>query len=81
MSVCRVLQLEMDILKIKSNLESRSTAQIPTSHLSKTMPVTEDEFLRQVDNTRAIEMIQDLITDQSTADVYLKVCREPFILN
>ncbi|KAB5565729.1 hypothetical protein PHYPO_G00244880 [Pangasianodon hypophthalmus] len=47
----KVLQLEMDILKMKSSLESRSTAQISASHskphLGRTMPVTKDEFVRE----------------------------------
>ncbi|KAK2834544.1 hypothetical protein Q7C36_015245 [Tachysurus vachellii] len=37
----KVLQLEMDIMKMKSSLESRST------HLGRTMPVTKDEFFRE----------------------------------
>ncbi|XP_058264489.1 golgin subfamily A member 6-like protein 7 isoform X2 [Hemibagrus wyckioides] len=47
----KVLQLEMDVMKMKSNLESRSTAQISASHskphLGRTMPVTKDEFVRE----------------------------------
>ncbi|GAA6100269.1 centrosome-associated protein CEP250 [Tachysurus ichikawai] len=47
----KVLQLEMVIMKMKSSLESRSTAQIPASHLKphlgRTMPVTKDEFFRE----------------------------------
>ncbi|KAK3558419.1 hypothetical protein QTP86_018027, partial [Hemibagrus guttatus] len=47
----KVLQLEMDVMKMKCSLENRSTAQISASHskphLGRTMPVTKDEFVRE----------------------------------
>ncbi|KAL7858116.1 hypothetical protein AOLI_G00182180 [Acnodon oligacanthus] len=47
----KVVQLEMDLLKIKSSLGRRNSDQSSTSqtnpHLNKTMPVTKDDFLRE----------------------------------
>ncbi|XP_017569181.1 myosin-9 isoform X1 [Pygocentrus nattereri] len=47
----KVVQLEMDLLKIKSSMGRRNSDQSSTSqtnpHLNKTMPVTKDDFLRE----------------------------------
>ncbi|KAF5907537.1 paramyosin-like isoform X1, partial [Clarias magur] len=47
----KVLQLEMDILNMKSTRDSGSTALISASrskpHLARTMPVAKDEFVRE----------------------------------
>ncbi|KAM9495168.1 uncharacterized protein Hap1MRO34_015963 [Clarias gariepinus] len=47
----KVLQLEMDILNMKSNLDSRSTALISASNskqlLTRTMPVAKDEVVKE----------------------------------
>ncbi|XP_047015855.1 interaptin isoform X3 [Ictalurus punctatus] len=61
----KVLQLEMDILKMKSSLESRSTAQISASHskphLGKTMPVTKDEFVREKKADREMKKLEEAL--------------------
>lgn len=62
MPVCRVLQLEMDIMKMKSSFESRSTSQITASHLKPHMdrPVIQDEFIKEVDTACAIKTSNNL---------------------
>ncbi|XP_053496869.1 golgin subfamily A member 4 isoform X2 [Ictalurus furcatus] len=59
----KVLQLEMDILKMKCSLES--TAQISASHskphLGKTMPVTKDEFVREKKAEREMKKLEEAL--------------------
>ncbi|KAL6474371.1 hypothetical protein MHYP_G00179320 [Metynnis hypsauchen] len=56
----KVVQLEMDLLKIKSSLGRRNSDQSSTSqtkpHLNKTMPVTKDDFLREGQKQTGKEM-------------------------
>ncbi|XP_036433722.1 myosin-11 [Colossoma macropomum] len=55
-----VVQLEMDLLKIKSSLGRRNSDQSSTSQtnpqLNKTMPVTKDDFLREGQKQTGKEM-------------------------
>ncbi|KAG7324040.1 hypothetical protein KOW79_012056 [Hemibagrus wyckioides] len=63
----KVLQLEMDVMKMKSNLESRSTAQISASHskphLGRTMPVTKDEFVREKKAERGMQKLEESLRE------------------
>ncbi|XP_072527657.1 uncharacterized protein [Salminus brasiliensis] len=56
----KVMRLEMDLLKMKSSLDSKNTdetsASHTNSHLNRTMPVTKDDFIREGQKQAGTEM-------------------------
>ncbi|XP_062848661.1 centrosome-associated protein CEP250 [Trichomycterus rosablanca] len=65
----KVLQLEMDILKTKSSMESRRTAQasasLPDRQLNNSMPMTKDNLNREKTAEKEIKKLKEALREST----------------